>query len=477
MDEFKATQGSKELLKALKNENVKFAHWKGNSHLRKSLSGHSDIEILVDPEHRSAFESVMRKLHFIRAKSPAWLNYDEVEDWIGFDSETGNLLHLDTHYAIVTGLKFAKQLYLPWRNELFDELITDEDTGWPIPRPEFEAIILLIRIQAKMSVNKRRKKKPEIPERRLIELSNLLRSSDEDTLLRICDKLGLRRPDNFIVGVRQIKSENDTDEVLRLSKCLYTQAKKYYRKSWIKCVFRSYYYRYYLVTATFFSRFFAPVSLKKKLDSGGNVIALIGIDGSGKSTLSRALVNWLSAKIDTHYFYLGKTPFIESYGKILLSPGDVLYQDNKLGRLFRKMSGDRYHISLARQKIRMLQLSKSMSRKGSVIMCDRYPQKDIIGMNDGPKLQGNRASKNAVEEMGLFEQMAKLEPDVVFRLQVTPEVAVRRKPDHNLEAIRRKCRNINKISFRKAEIIDIDAGRPQSELLLQVKSEIWKSLV
>ena len=207
------------------------------------------------------------------------------------------------------------------------------------------------------------------------------------------------------------------------------------------------------------------------------MVALIGSDGSGKSTLSRDIVTWLTVKIDTHYFYLGKTPFIRSYDKTLVSPGYLLYQDNKLARIFRRMSGDRYHIFLAKQKIKMLQLARKMSRKGSVVLCDRYPQKDIIGMNDGPKLQYKKTSKNAQKELKLFEKIAELEPDVVFRLQVPPEVAVQRKPSHDIEAIRRKCQNINKITFSSAKIIDIDANKPYSEVLLQIKNEIWKSLI
>ena len=476
MEEFTPTQESKILLQALKKENVRFAHWKGNSHLQKSLEGRSDIEILIDPEHRTTFEFVMRKVNFIKTRNPTWLSYPDAEDWIGFDKKTGNLLHLDTLYAIVTGVKFAKQLYLPWHKELFEESIIDQETGWPIPRPEFEAIILLIRIRARMSLNKRRKKRPDIPKRRILEVSNLLRASKTDTLLRICERLKLETCDNFIVGVETIKSEYSSDEVLRLSKCFYGQVKKYYRKPWITTVFRSYYYKFYLRVTSRFSRFFAPMSLKKKVVSGGKVIAVIGSDGSGKSTLSRDVVNWLTLKIDTHYFYLGKMPFIKSYGKILLSPGYLLYQDNKLARIFRRVSGDRYHIFLAKQKIKMLQLARKMSRNGSVILCDRYPQKDILGMNDGPKLQYNKTSKNALKELRLFEKIAGLEPDVVFRLQVTPEVAVQRKPNHDIEAIRRKCQNINKITFSSAKVIDIDASKPYSEVLLQIKNEIWKSL-
>ena len=82
-----------------------------------------------------------------------------------------------------------------------------------------------------------------------------------------------------------------------------------------------------------------------------------------------------------------------------------------------------------------------------------------------------------MKELKLFEEIAELEPDLIFRLQVTPEVAIQRKPDHEIEAIRRKCRNINRIKFSSSKVIDIDTSKPYAEVLLQIKNEIWKSLL
>ncbi len=135
------------LLEALFKAQVRFAHWKGNNHLPQSLEGQTDIELLIDPDYREKFEEVMKSLHFKKAISPKWDRYPKVEDWLGFDPETGKILHLHTHYALVTGIKYVKHLYLPWLSEFFNQLRIDKRSGWPIPKAEMEIIILLIRIQ------------------------------------------------------------------------------------------------------------------------------------------------------------------------------------------------------------------------------------------------------------------------------------------------------------------------------------------
>src|SRR5207245_5117378 len=49
----------------------------------------------------------------------------------------------------------------------------------------------------------------------------------------------------------------------------------------------------------------AHVPLRRTLPQGGAVIAFVGADGSGKSTLVRELAAWLSPKVDVVHLYFG----------------------------------------------------------------------------------------------------------------------------------------------------------------------------
>src|SRR5688500_7943995 len=61
MPQYQVTRESVELLADLQQEHVRFIHWKGNMHLLSSLEGKTDIEILVHPEDRSQFETIVRR--------------------------------------------------------------------------------------------------------------------------------------------------------------------------------------------------------------------------------------------------------------------------------------------------------------------------------------------------------------------------------------------------------------------------------
>ncbi|AKD04405.1 hypothetical protein POKO110462_06315 [Pontibacter korlensis] len=468
------TKESLRLLTELKNSNIRFAHWKGNNHLLEALVGKTDIELLIFPDDQHTFESAMAKLGFKKLKSQPWNVYPMVEDWIGFDYETGTLLHLHTHYALVVAIRYGLYLSLPWIKEFFTLLKTDELTGWPIPVPALEATILFIRIWTKV------KNKPQAEADLLHEKHNevvdLLNKAQPQDFEYVCEKLKLKLPDNLDDRLERIVRQGDLTEVKYLSRYFYQQIAATQERSQVYSSFRFLLYKYYLKSAKSYSKFSKPLKLKKTMHNGGKVIALIGSDGSGKSTLSNDITKWLTFKIDTHYFYMGKKPFIRSYDQLHFSKADVIASKNKLSRLLKKLAGDFYHVMMIKQKADMLHTARELSREGSIIICDRFPQKDILGINDGPRLQRKKLNWSSQVEMRLYNKVTEEGVDLVFRLLVAPEVAFKRKPEHNFAMIQQKCNNINKITFRNSKVIDLDASKPYDQVLLEVKRQIWKHL-
>ena len=440
-------------------------------HLLSSLEGKSDLELLVHPADRRQFETIVKKRSYKKLLSQPWNRVPANEDWLGLDFDTGNLLHLHTHYDLATKITYGKYLQLPWLESYFRFLKMDPITGWPIPVPELEAIVLLVRIHASLLHDKE-----GIPVKKQKELRTLLNQVQVQRFQHLCRELQLTMPDNLDIEISSIVQGYSDASIFRLSSLLYHQLPGCVKANRPMSTLKTLYYKYFLKINRYAGRFTAPVQLKKTIVEGGKIMALVGSDGAGKSTLCNDLIKWLTFKIDAHYFYFGKRPFIRSYGRSLFSKTGFLFNNAVFSRYFRKLAGNLFYILLIQKKIKMLRLSKRLSKKNSVVICDRFPQKDIEGYFDGPKLQAKKNAWFRELEMKQFNKLGTTEADVVFRLNISPEIASRRKPEHDYRMIEQKCMHLPFLSFGHAKVVDVDAGRPYEQVLLDIKRKIWENI-
>ena len=96
------------------NNSVNYCHWKSNEHLGAGLDGLTDLDILMESNNREKGVQILRDLNFIQCNSQYGSRYPYVEDWIGFDMETGSLVHIHLHFMMVTGHRGLKEYNLPW---------------------------------------------------------------------------------------------------------------------------------------------------------------------------------------------------------------------------------------------------------------------------------------------------------------------------------------------------------------------------
>lgn len=201
------------------------------------------------------------------------------------------------------------------------------------------------------------------------------------------------------------------------------------------------------------------------------LIAIVGCDGSGKSTLSADMQATLASDIPSEVCYLGL-----GSGEL----GNRIRQWPLIGppiehALARKAKQTRtkektipglptalvvFAFSLLR--LHRFQRVLALRRKGVTVITDRYPQTEIAGFYDGPGLAAARAGSPVVAwlarlELHIYEWMASFLPDVVLRLNVDAETAFLRKPDHKVDLLREKVRVTPLLSFHGARIVDLDA--------------------
>lgn len=211
-----------------------------------------------------------------------------------------------------------------------------------------------------------------------------------------------------------------------------------------------------------------------------NVFAVVGCDGTGKSTLTRDLLDSLRSQGPAERHYLGLVSG-EMGDKIKDLPFIGVRLENNLHNkanraldMEKKLPGVgtaliMYVMSLWRASLMLRVIWHS--RRNVNVITDRYPQAEIPGFHyDGPGLTVNRTrnwlvSKLATGEQRMYEWMAKHQPSLVIRLIISAEVAHSRKPDHGLAELRDKILVMDRLRFNGARVIDIDATMPYPQVL------------
>lgn len=212
------------------------------------------------------------------------------------------------------------------------------------------------------------------------------------------------------------------------------------------------------------------------------VIAVIGCDGSGKSTLTADLFAQLSAEQPTELLYLGQSSgnighWLKNLPLIGAPLGRYLDKKAKTAHQKEKKAPDNltvlviYLLSLWRT-VKFKRLLK-FSKRQVLVITDRYPQAEVAGFYyDGTglgKFDGETwlARKLIKREQKLYHWMSKHVPALVIRLNIDAETAHARKPDHKLAMLADKISVIPNLHFNHAKILNIDSKKPYQQVLTE----------
>lgn len=489
----------KNVLDEFNKNNIKYCHFKSNEHVDAAVIGDTDLDILFDYSQYNKIRTLLLNLGFKQFNTAWFVSYPYVEDYLAIDN--GKIVHIHAHFKLILGESKVKSYILPWEKELFKNRVFIEEYNIYTSSPVEEMLLLIIRTSLKLpssNINYENKRDIIDSRREFTWLKNIV--SKQEIIKISSEKFDI----TISESIEKIYDENINYENI---KSFYLIAKKYLdlnrRYSYLQSKFSK-------VTRRIAQLFFAlnrkfgiikTLRNHRTFQDKGLVIAIMGSDGSGKSTQVKNIKNILSKKMDIRYVYMGSGDGPSSWHRNILIWLQKIFFKKKKNNYFikepqlytdiKKVDFTKkdilkiiYALSLAIEKRTKLKLIQKYKNKGMIVVTDRYPQTSIYGYNDGPLIADYLTSNNKLLsflsqiEFNSYEYAKFVYPDIVIKLLGNPEIIHSRRADEmSLEQIIKKQNGIKSIDFTdKTKVVDIDATLSIDEVTIQIMEQISNSI-
>jgi len=231
---------------------------------------------------------------------------------------------------------------------------------------------------------------------------------------------------------------------------------------------------------------------KKLLTGGGAIIAITGLDSTGKSTMVNCLAQWLGKTFSVKSIHVGRPgPTMLTLParvtlrlrKKIIQDNEIKYQTTECEKPSTMISALRYVI-LSYERFKLLKKAEKWRLKDYVVICDRFPSLQI-GKMDSPRVQFDPEKKSIINILSKIEQryyaMIPM-PDMIFNLVITFDEAVKRnekrvkKGKESFDELKWRYK-INKLLTYKAGHFEmIDATFSLEAVILKLKNKVWHHL-
>lgn len=368
-----------DLFKDLNKNDIKFCCWKDQHNLKNYLNGQGDLDIYIPINFEDRFKMIAKRNGF-RLLISYQANHKNIEHYYALDQIVHKFVHMHVYFKIITGEHATKNYDLPIGKYIFNNLT--HSTYLPILNTSCRRNIFLIRYFLKVG---------SIYGllqyfRDLSKYKDEWDSFSEEDISQDITELGLSIDD-----LNKMHSVYLNQSLLK-NFLMAIKVKRKLKKYRIRSFFK---YQTFVIINLLLRLFNKLFFKKKKLLNPGLVVAICGIDGTGKSSLVSFLNKKFSLHFNTTILHLGRPNsniytfffniFIKAY-----SYSKIIYKKHKKKTAIKtlKKINQIYlfrSVLLAYDRKKQSEKAFKLSKTGSLVICDRYPGLEI-GKMDSPRI-------------------------------------------------------------------------------------------
>ena len=484
------------LINQLNTDGLRYCHWKSNMALAEALAGQTDIDLLIHRRDATLFRTILSQLGFRPAVAQDGDSFLSVEHFFALDEGSGVLVHVHAYFRVITGESLVKNYRLPIEEMLLQN--TREVDSVRVPTKSAELVVFTVRMMMKHTS--------------VVELALLARDwrqvqqeaawlLDSDP---IDETLGLVKcwlpwldVELFSDCIAALNNRTSLARRIVLAHRLRSRLRSYARHSalaaWVGGIKK--FTKMGFRRLTHAPKGLAPVS-------GGAVIAFVGPEATGKSTLIAETNRWLGEHFAVEQIHAGKPEatalsivpnlFLPALRSLLPAYRSGHVETQYAPAQHPEKQRESYPLIfairsalLAHDRRALLTRAFGQAANGLIVLCDRYPSLQS-GAPDSPQLAHLPVTS---DRLSLRRRLTSLEsrlyreippPDLVILLSVPVEIALARNASRGKtepeDYVRFRHAHSSSVAFGNTPVHRINTDQPLEMTILEVKKAIWNDL-
>lgn len=452
---------------AMEREGLGSIQFKSTRTLANAFAGLEDFDLLIPPHQFEAALRIAEGLGFRLRRTTDPLHPAPVVDLLAWDTGTSRLHHLSLHRTLVFGERPVKRHVVPWNR--IEVLATAEHRpGLHVLPAAAELTLLVARVLLRTSRPSRlrhpwRRVAVPVDTRMRAELADLDPLVQDDDLFAMTAHLLPGAEDVILRSRRRLcvdaasspddvrTNESDRRNLLRSLRPLATRSQL---SGWLLEVRRRH----------------RPV----RHIGQGAVVAIVGADGAGKSTVTQAVVGRLGTKLTVDRAYLGLPRDDRTVARLTMLA--AVARRMRLKRLEWTLAALR-PIVVARLRRKRIRRAWDDASRGIITVTDRFPLREFDAVEppmDGPRLTG--PGTLARYERRIYAALPQ-EPDLIVALVGDAALLAARKPgDEEPTVLAEKADAVRRLAASRPDVLAVDAAAPLNTVVDRVITAVWNRI-